>query len=427
MRPVYKSPFKKNIRIDRLLYWWMLGLVLGCSSAEFGSDTNKIKSKKSNNQNAEKTIVGVPEENSVKKGSPVATPVRSSSPVPSVEPDEDFPENSPNPESQPKSTPSIIPTPSPTIEAGCINPELYEVAQKNGDWPRDLRIDGENLVWLNWRGNGDLNLVPRTGGTVIQLATDLYFPVTLRADENNFYVGQSLNATKTISVVPRDGSAVHNLAAQNVPILWDPRFIDIDQNRVYWANAAGIAPIASMPKSGEFPMQTIVTPSDGYNTQIMIVDADFVYYLEWKIHAQGEEYATRLLKVSKSGGESTLLATFTSYADMLSQNSTHLFLAKYSPSSIVSIPKTGGGVSTIKTLVDRMTINALKVNDEAVFYSAQFSDVPSQNLLVRINLGDHKETNFLKEGQVQATITTIAVDTCVYFGAVDGFIRRVGQ
>jgi hypothetical protein len=153
---------------------------------------------------------------------------------------------------------------------------MPEVLAANQAYPDTIVIDGVNAYWTNHAHSdrGQVVQMPLQGGPIVSLTTGQVYPLAVVADTASVYFSDSFSgpsATSSIVKAPIDGGSPEvTLQAQ----LTDPRFMAIDETRVYWADATD-GTVMATPKGGG----TAVTIASGQSGALSVaVDDCNVYW-----------------------------------------------------------------------------------------------------------------------------------------------------
>lgn len=220
--------------------------------------------------------------------------------------------------------------------------------------PWAITIDNQSVFWTeNNVLNGAIKSVPKAGGPVTTLATDVE-PVAIAVDSSNVYwIARNNGDNGSIKSVPKVGGipvvlvqGLHN--AQN--------FLAADDQYLYFGDGlvGGGGAIRKVPKTGG-PVVTLVNSGlPNLNTAIA-VDATFVYFGDGVGH---------LLRVDKNGGTVSVVANANPSAIVV--NNGVLYWTDSNLNRIQSVSTLGGVVQTLST--DTTGPSNLAVDGFSVFW-----------------------------------------------------------
>jgi hypothetical protein len=152
--------------------------------------------------------------------------------------------------------------------AACM-PQVFAANQPD---PDTIVVDAVNAYWTNHdTSNPAVVQMPLHGGTAISLVTGgSHYPLGIVADSTNLYFSDNFTPGSVYRVPIGGGSPAVALQSQN----GDPRFMAVDDTRVYWADPSA-GTITAVAKGGGTPV-TIASGQDGALS--VAVDACNVYW-----------------------------------------------------------------------------------------------------------------------------------------------------
>jgi hypothetical protein len=262
--------------------------------------------------------------------------------------------------------------------------EGVTLADELGD-VTDIALDADT-VYATSVSKGQLLSVPKSGGNVTVLVTDVDSPGSIAVDAFNVYF-----TTKTaILKLDKHGGEPVVLASKQDP-LWE---LAIDDDFVYWGTSRNCGAVVRVPKTSTL-RTTLAVVADPWSLD---VDGSFVYWVSpetnaiWKMDkggagvpvvlAAGQTFPQNLVvdasgvyfthqvgangvaSVALTGGAPITLAAAVLQPQRVVTDATHVY---WSSSGIVRVSKAGGAVE--HRVFSEGLVKALAVDDTHVYFS----------------------------------------------------------
>lgn len=134
--------------------------------------------------------------------------------------------------------------------------------------PGDLTVDDAYVYWVTWDSPATLARVPKEGGPVETLATDLASPWALVLAGDHLYFGDD---DDTVKRVPKAGGCVEIIAQG----LDTPEYLAVDATHVYFTYP-GLGEVLKVPRAGGTPTKLATLQAQ---PEEIVVDDGFVYWV----------------------------------------------------------------------------------------------------------------------------------------------------
>jgi hypothetical protein len=243
-------------------------------------------------------------------------------------------------------------------------------------FPQDLVADATTLYWLDLGngGNGSVNKMPLTGGTVTILAPSLNNPSRIALDATSVYWTDYNGGL--VNKLPIGGGTVTNLVTlgapgaagialdtANVYFAWGPVsttskspgtytnvtvgsdsavLLTKDATNLYWTTTIGNGSVRQMPIGGG--TITTLALNQGLVDGAIAVDATSVY---WTAGGDGTAMAGSVNKVPIGGGTVTPLVSKLSRPYGLALDGGNVYFANYGSGTVQKVAATGGAPITL--------------------------------------------------------------------------------
>ncbi len=234
---------------------------------------------------------------------------------------------------------------------------------------KDIAIDATHIYCLG-EGHGELERVPKSGGTAIRLAYmdkgHAYRPGSLATDGVHVYYSSELG--NKVLRIPTSGGAVETLftdASRRYP---GP--IALDATSVYWVNMRD-GSLQRMPKKGGAPRELGSGRGRSFG---LAVDAENAYFTDYD--------AGKVWRVPTAGGTTTALAEGQGGPVGLAIDERYVYFANSRDGTVMRVAKAGGPLTPVATgqdkpsnvVVDQANVYWLNVGGPT---SNSMSDQPS--------------------------------------------------
>jgi sugar lactone lactonase YvrE len=267
-------------------------------------------------------------------------------------------------------------------------------------WPFGIAVDGTDVYFTSYDGQGSLNRVPKVGGQTTVLGAPLDYPDQIVLDDA--YVYYTLGGTGAIVKLAKDDTSSMTLfsgqggpsgiAADDEALYWvdyfsgavmsgpksggaattlasgepSPYRIAAGPTRVYWSSFA--PELRSVGKTGG----SVATTPSGGQPRTIATDATHVYWTDWQ--------ASTLMSAALDGSGNELLASFPTSPDGLAVDDANVYVA-LTGGEIVAVPREGGAYQTIATGQDTPAIVA--IDGACVYWTNQAQGVSGAGSVMR--------------------------------------------
>jgi hypothetical protein len=168
----------------------------------------------------------------------------------------------------------------------------------NAPKPDEIIMDGENIYWLIWGGEGSppqpLMVAPKKGGEAKPL-TPKYAGTSGIAEDDNFVYWMTGDGIKEIRKIGGEVIAISHDSSRS-PSLG----LRMDEDNFYFCQMAGNGQSSLMRLSRKTGELSQLAPSINHTMEFVIDDRN-VYYFD-NVRGQGSFGPVALMKVAKSGG-----------------------------------------------------------------------------------------------------------------------------
>jgi hypothetical protein len=199
---------------------------------------------------------------------------------------------------------------------------------------KDIAIDANNIYCLG-EGHGEIERVPKTGGTAVRLAYmdkgHAYRPGGIATDGVHVYYASELG--NKVLRVPTMGGAVQTLFTDKA--LRFPGPIALDATSVYWVNMRD-GSVQRMPKNGGAPRELGSGRGRSFG---LAVDAQNAYFTDYD--------AGKVWRVPIAGGTTTALAEGQGGPVGLAIDRDYVYFANSKDGTIQRVAKAGGPLTQI--------------------------------------------------------------------------------
>ena len=285
-------------------------------------------------------------------------------------------------------------------------------------FPKKLTVDETNIYWIDAGSyvveDGEVNLIPKNGGSMTTLASGLLDPKDILLDSENVFWAESDGLIGRIKKVPISGGTVTTLIDE----VDSPIIVTVNGPDIYWieggarARLDGFGRIAKMPINGGSD-NTIISGiirnmSLGWEGMPITADNTNVYFADRKT----------IKKVSHNGGPVEKLAIAGDYIEDLTTDGINVYWIDKSPMIRIAKVSINGGPKEILSHEVVGPSGRIIVNNGYVYWMAHYdtiAKVPIDGGLTEIVASD---LPFLADFTVD--------DAYAYFSEWDtGRIRKV--
>jgi hypothetical protein len=202
------------------------------------------------------------------------------------------------------------------------------------DTANAVALDATAVYFTRLQLSGAVMVVPKAGGAATSIAAGQAYPVGIAVDEDHVYwtTGDS-GSDGSVRRAGKDGAGLVSLASGQAA----PHGIAVDQGAVYWANYLAPGNVSEVAKDGS--AAPVVLTSGGMGLTHVAVDEASVYFLDF--------YGSTLLRVAKTGGAPSLLATEAGLLGGLAIDATSVYLV--AGADVVKVEKAGSTPTIVAT------------------------------------------------------------------------------
>jgi len=248
----------------------------------------------------------------------------------------------------------------------------------DGD-PGNLVVDALNVYWA--QSYDQILGMPLAGGTPVLIADQQSLPHGLAVDGTFIYW---FNTDGSLMKAPIAGGAWTELATGPVAQLSDPsqRGLALDADNVYWINSATGQSDGQVLKVSKNGGQVTVLADHEFHPDAIAVDSMNVYYttLGWGF-LDNPVALGRVLKVPVTGGTPTVIASGQSSPTALVVDSSNVYWANLFGNNIMKAALNGGAPVILATV--QGTPQDLAVDSEHVYW---LQDFVNNHTLMRASL-----------------------------------------
>lgn len=282
--------------------------------------------------------------------------------------------------------------------------------------PGNVVVDTLNVYWAQ---NGQVLGMPLAGGSAVVLADQQSLPHGLAVDGTFVYW---LSTDGSVMKAPIAGGPWTELATGPVAQLFGPteRGLVLDADHVYWINSATGESDGQILKVSKNGGEITVLADGEFHPAAIAVDSDSVYYTTFGWGFQDNPVAQgRVLRVPITGGTPTVIASGQSSPSALAVDSNSVYWANYFGNSIMQAPLQGGAPVTLATV--RGIPDDLAIDSEHLYW---LQDFVNDAAVMRVSLtgGDAVELNTSAPGYLEPFSIALDCQHVYWTGATIAYI-----